>query len=588
MMIMKNSINRAAIMHIPVSQYAFARATNVITIRLRTAQNDIEKVTLFWGDRCCMTNPITTTATIMEVKWQDELYDFYEITLEKIPERFCYYFKLEKGDEWVYYYTDKFTQSLPDIVMEDGYVIEGRSGYYQYPMILKKEVHHIPEWFQNAIIYNIFPDSFATGKREMAVKKEEMIDASGYAHRSELGGTIKGITENLDYIAELGFNCVYLNPIFAAGEYHKYDIMDYYHIDPLLGTDEDFLNLTTRAHELGLKVLIDGVFNHCGWKNPLFMDVVEKGEESPYKNWFYQIPLPVKLPEENESPEYICFAYEKKMPKLNTSNPEVQEYFAKVGSYWITEFHVDGWRLDVANEIDKNFWRSFKRAVLNSKEDAVLIGEVWENAIDWMKPDMMDSAMNYEFRNNCIDLFALQTISVKAFWDQITDMWLRYSDQLSRAQLNLLDSHDVPRFLSICKGDIRLWKLAFVFQSFFPGVPGTFYGDEKAVCGIREKEYRRPMPWDKDTTDITDMLKTILQIRKDWISPDAEWKALYEQSVPELLILDRVSTNRIRVILNTSEKCIDIREYVENGFLLYSEGIKDYYVDAYGFCIIKL
>lgn len=585
---MKNNINKAAILHIPVSQYAFATATDIITIRLRTAKADIDTVTLFWGDRCCETNPITMNQTKMEVRWQDELYDYYEIRLEKVPERFCYYFKLEKENEWIYYYADKFSKELADITLMDGFFIEGRSGYYQYPMILKEEVQHIPEWFQNAVVYNIFPDSFATGKKELKANRQEVVDELGCVHRSELGGTIKGITENLEYIAGLGFNCIYLNPIFAAGEYHKYDIIDYFHIDPVLGTDEDFRKLTDRAHALGMRVLIDGVFNHCGWKNKLFMDVVEKGDSSQYKNWFYHMPLPVKIPTDHETPSYTCFAYEKKMPKLNTSNPEVQKYFAKVGRYWIEEFHIDGWRLDVANEIDKNFWRCFKQSVIAAKKDAVMIGEVWENAIDWLKPDMMDSAMNYDFRNNCIDLFALRRIGVEEFWNHMTDMWLRYSEQISRAQLNLLDSHDVPRFLSICNNDIRLWKIAFVFQSFFPGVPGTFYGDEKGISGLREREYRKAMPWEEDATQLEDMVRNIYQIRRDWITPDAEWKAVYDETVPEILILDRSATGRIRVIINTSEKCIDIRKQVEQGFVLYSEGLKDYYIDTYGFCIVKM
>ena len=245
----------------------------------------------------------------------------------------------------------------------------------------------------------------------------------------------------------MGFTCIYLNPIFIAGEYHKYDVLDYYHIDPCLGTDADFLELVDELHLRGMKIIIDGVFNHCSCDFFAFADVVEKGRDSRYCKWFYKLEFPVVRPQdENEIPGYTCFAYERKMPKLNTSEREVQMYFADVGAYWIKKYHVDGWRLDVANEIDRNFWRRFRAAVKQADPEAVLIGEVWENAQIWLKGDMFDSTMNYEFRRICREYLAsMESNALKAAY-QFGQMLLRYPKILVNGKLNIIYIHDVPRF----------------------------------------------------------------------------------------------------------------------------------------------
>lgn len=378
-------MNRSAILHIPTSQYAFAQDESVFTVRLRAAKGDIDSCKLFWGDRACPKSPVVFEQIEMNIQWQDEYYDFFEITLYEAPKRICYYFRLAKESEWTYYYADEFHKEVPDITLEDGFVIEGRSEYYQYPYIMREEILREPEWFLNATVYNIFPDSFADEYRGISNQKKELFVLDNVKVQSKCGGTITGIRKNLDYIQDLGFNCIYLNPIFMAGEYHKYDILDYFAIDPCMGTGEDFLALTQEIHDRGMHIIIDGVFNHCSWYFPFFDDVVKNGEHSEYADWFYELTFPVERPDEHTSPGYACFAYERKMLKLNTSNPKVQDYFAKVGKYWIENYQVDGWRLDVANEVDKGFWRKFRNAVKAANKEAVLIGEVWENSESWLR-----------------------------------------------------------------------------------------------------------------------------------------------------------------------------------------------------------
>lgn len=562
-------MNRSAVLHIPMSQYAFAEAEDVFTIRIRAAKGDLDSCTLFYGDRACMQSPVVFAETEMKVCWQDKYYDYFEKTITSSPRRICYYFKLCKGEEWTFYYADAFHTELPDMVMEDGFVVEGRSEYYQYPYILREEILEEPEWFLNAVVYNIFPDSFADGYRSICNSKNKIVEIEGQKYRSKCGGTLLGILQNLDYIQGLGFNCIYLNPIFAAGEYHKYDIVDYYNIDPCMGTEEDFRRLTEEIHSRGMHIIIDGVFNHCSWYFPFFEDVIRNGEKSEYTDWFYDLQFPVKRPEtEGETPEYACFAYEPKMPKLNTSNPKVQEYFANVGKYWIEKFHVDGWRLDVANEVDRNFWRNFRKAVKTANPKAVLIGEVWENSESWLKGDAFDSTMNYDFRKHCRDYFAMEKTSASEFAGGMTDMLLRYPIQISRGQLNLLDSHDVARFLSLCKGNKNKWMAAFAYLCMAPGVPSVFYGDEKLIEGVRENEYRSPMPWGKEEVEIEEFVKKVIRIRKDWIAPKDTWKVLEADDKQNFLVIERQGVHVIRAIFHMGEGFVNTEKYYESGSVL--------------------
>ena len=579
-------MNKCAVLHIPASQYAFAQSEDRFVVRLRAGKGDLDRCTLFYGDRACVSSPVRFTSVDMERRYQDELYDFYETTLKDCPRRICYYFQLEKGNEKIYYYADSFHQELPDIIMEDGFVIEGRSEYYQYPYILRSEVVKLPEWFAHAVVYNIFPDSFANGRRSLVEKGKKIIGTDGTLSRSRLGGTIRGITENLDYICDLGFNCLYLNPVFHAGEYHKYDIVDYFHIDPCMGTDEDFLQLTRVVHERGMHIIIDGVFNHCSWYFPQFEDVVQKGEESVYRNWFYDVAYPVVRPEtEDIEPDYACFAYERKMPKLNTSNPEVQDYFARVGSYWIEKFHVDGWRLDVANEVDKNFWRKFRNAVRVANPEAVLIGEVWENAEVWLKGDMFDSVMNYDFRKHCRDFFALQRTTADDFAWNMTDLFLRYPAQVSRGQLNLLDSHDVSRFYSLCREDYGIWQAAFLYLCMAPGVPSVFYGDEKRIAGIREEEYRSAMPWARSCGVEADFVRNVIEIRKKWIAPNDDYKVLWTDQKDKLLVFERDGVHCVRVLIHMGTSPVNVQAYIEGAKILLHKGFEGSTIGYNGYAV---
>lgn len=583
MSIKEEQMDRAAVLHIPLSQYAFAKSEHTLVIRIRAKKKDLSGCDLYYADRACQKTPIEFYRIPMHICAEDACFQYYEAEIHSVYNRICYYFKLMKGLEWTYYYGDRFTERLADFYLE-GQVVDGRSEYYQYPMILKDEIPDVPKWFKTAVVYNIFPDSFASGKRSLKKSVEEKYLEDGRKCRSRLGGTLKGIRENLDYIQGMGFTCLYLNPIFTGGEYHKYDVLDYYHIDPCLGTEADFQELVDELHGRGMKIIIDGVFNHCSWEFFAFEDVAAKGKASRYCKWFYGLEHPVRKPENaDEVPNYTCFAYERKMPKLNTAEREVQTYFADVGAYWIKKYHVDGWRLDVANEIDRNFWRSFRAAVKNADPDAVLIGEVWENAETWLRGDAFDSTMNYEFRRICRDYLAAEPPDAVSIACQFEQMRLRYPTNIVNGQLNLIDSHDVPRFLSLCKGDLGKWKMACILLMLMPGVPSLFYGDERKIQGILETEYRRGMAWE-EKEDVCGFIRELIKIRKEYLDAETDYHPVWEMIQSGVFAFARGNTRcEITVVMNPGEACAMPESGKQR--VLMEEGCRDGRIEQDGYAV---
>lgn len=573
-------MKKEAVLHIPMSQYAYGTDENHVTIRLRVAHDDIKRCTLYYGDRSCRKTPVIFSKQEMYIEAKSTLFDYFQTDLENPYKRLCYYFELDDGKETILYYGEQFAKET----------VDDRSEYYQLPFNHRADIVRPPAWAKDAVIYNIFPDSFATGKRYISGKPTKEAFADGMMTHGKLGGTIRGITENVDYLKELGINAIYINPIFVAGEYHKYDLIDYFHVDPCFGTNEEFKELVDTFHENGIRVIIDGVFNHCGWKFFAFEDVVQNGEKSRYKNWFYGLTFPVVRPENPEDyPGYECFGYERMMPKLNTANPEVEEYFCRVGRYWVEQFHIDGWRLDVASEVNDRFWRRFCREVKEINPEAILIGEVWESANHWLDGTIFDSTMNYDFRRHCRRFFGEHSIDAAEFDSRVTDMRMRYRSQTVFSQLNLLDSHDVSRFLSLCGEEKDRYRLAVIFQMTFPGMPSIFYGDETGVCGILEEEYRHPMPWEKKD-DLFLFFKQLIQLRmQEDILRRGKYRTIFAAKESGLYVYERyLKDARIRILLNMDNQPCDIENLVEKGEILLMKGQKNLELEPRGYLIMKI
>ena len=564
-----------AILHLPMSEYCCGLDERRIVYRLRCARGDLKQVTLFYADTACRVDPILFTAVPMKKLLSDACHDYWQVIVDSPYNRVYYYFLLDDGEKTTLYYSNLFTDRLA----------RDRSEYFKLPFNHRSDIARVPQWVRDAVVYNIFPDSFASGKCEIAGLSHPRRFEQHTVH-GKLGGTLEGVTRNVDYLKTLGINCVYLNPIFAAGEYHKYDLLDYYHVDPCFGGNEAFRAMVSALHAAGIRVIIDGVFNHCGWHFFAFEDVVRNQEKSPYRNWFYNLTFPVHRPETPEEiPGYACFAYERMMPKLNTADPEVQKYFCDVGAYWVREFGIDGWRLDVASEINDGFWRAFRRAVKRENPEALLIGEVWESAGHWLQGDMFDSTMNYDFRKHCCAFFAEKRIDAAEFSGRVTDMLMRYRLQMLPAQLNLLDSHDVSRFLSLCGGNTADYRLAILFMMCFVGMPTVFYGDELGVQGLREEEYRAPMPWSGGDLALLGFFRKAIAMRHELPAlREGDFQMLSADEGSRVLHFRR-STPMCSVTVSVNAGTTDAAIPAQEGKPYWAEGFRDGILAPGGFLV---
>ncbi|MEE1304137.1 MAG: glycoside hydrolase family 13 protein [Agathobacter sp.] len=569
-------MKKEAILHIPLSQYAYSENEHRLAIRIRTARDDIRECALFFGDRCFPGEKIEVTKLPMKVVGSDQIYDYFETIIDTDYTRVCYYFELRDDSQSMYYCERGLVDDI-DV---------SRTEYFQFPFIRREEICRIPEWAKDMVMYHIFPDSFASGKRTLANKPVECriprVGGGISESVTRLGGTLEGVIQNVDYLAEMGINCIYLNPVFAANSYHKYDTIDYFDIDPCFGTKGEMIKLVNICHEHGIRVIFDGVFNHCGPDFFAFADVLKKGRESKYFDWFYDLPDKVEYA---DPPNYAAFAYVKEMPKLNTSNPELEEYLIRVGTYWIQEVGIDGWRLDVANEINHDFWRHFKAAIRKVKPDALMIGEIWEDSWIWLMGDQMDSTMNYRFTYLCTDFFAKQSMSVSDFDQSMQKMICRYPTQVSLAQMNFLDSHDVPRFLSYCNGDRGRMRLAFFYLFMGYGVPSVFYGDEHYLSGVTEAEYRQAMPWDNEDNAYEDFKCWIKLRNTNSCLRNGSYSGVYVDDDNRIYAFCRENEKqRALIVMNNSDKEYKVSQQLSEAVAEYCISIEaGTVIEPYGY-----
>ncbi len=370
-----------------------------------------------------------------------------------------------------------------------------------------------PEWVKNAVFYQIFPDRFA---RSEAVPKPSNIERwdtppTTYGYK---GGDLLGIAENIDYLADLGITALYLNPIFMSAANHRYHTYDYFQVDPILGGNAALRKLLDVAHTRGIRVILDGVFNHASRGFYQFNHALENGAASPYLDWFHFGQFPVNAYGPGK-PNYAAWWELPALPKFNTETPAVREFLWSVGRYWL-EFGIDGWRLDVPEEInDDEFWREFRRQVKTVNPEAYICGEIWTDARRWLQGDQFDSVMNYLFTRACLSFFIRQldisTIQgtgyagrlnqsqdAAIFGATITDLLKFYPPEITAAQLNLLDSHDTARYLNSALGDESALRLATIFQMCYPGAPSIYYGDEIGMAGGKDPDNRRTFPWARE------------------------------------------------------------------------------------------
>lgn len=349
-----------------------------------------------------------------------------------------------------------------------------------------------PAWTKDAVFYQIFPDRFCRSPRYRAVGRF-VPWGSRPTRENMFGGNLAGIEDHLDYIAGLGVNAIYLCPIFKSNSNHRYHTVDYFEIDPVLGTLKDFDRLVKKAHRLGLRIILDGVFNHCSRGFFQFNSLLELGENSPYVDWFHVKGWPLNA--YSGKPNYECWWNYPALPKFNTGCPEVREYLFSVAEYW-TRRGIDGWRLDVPNEIDDDsFWQEFRRRVKAINPEAYIVGEIWDEPSRWLQGDQFDGVMNYIFRKAVMKfLFDENPISVQEFCDRVR---AAFPEGRGDIPMNLLGSHDTTRLLSQPCASLERIKLAYALLFFMPGAACIYYGEELSMKGGKDPDCRRSFPWDE-------------------------------------------------------------------------------------------
>ena len=377
-----------------------------------------------------------------------------------------------------------------------------------------------PEWVQHAVFYQIFPDRFYRSPRTPDMPGVSFKPwGSSPGEQGYQGGDLRGIVDQLDHLRALGINALYLNPIFSSASNHRYHTFDYMQVDPLLGGNEALRELLDEAHAVGIKVVLDGVFNHASRGFWAFHHILENGPASPYIDWFHIHGWPLRPYHYNEHQpmNYAGWWGNAALPKFNTDNPGVRRHLFDVAKYWI-DFGIDGWRLDVPADInDDSFWQEFRRIVKGANPDAYIVGEIWHEAQRWLQGDQFDAVMNYFFGKACVSFFAsrslshdfkhqdyrLNAIDAAAFAGQIDYFLGLYDWQVNLAQLNMLDSHDTPRVLNLMGGDKSALKLAVLMQMTMPGPPCVYYGSEVGLTGGGDPYCRGAFPWhEKETWDL--------------------------------------------------------------------------------------
>jgi cyclomaltodextrinase len=456
-----------------------------------------------------------------------------------------------------------------------------------------------PDWVKDAIFYQIFPDRFAKSGRNPASNLPfESWDSPPTVYGFK-GGDLYGVIEKLDYLQELGINAIYFNPVFASASNHRYHTFDYFNIDPLLGGNDALRNLLDEAHKRGVRVVLDGVFNHASRGFWQFHHVLENGEGSPYVNWFYFDPERLKRRRrwgaypatgelhalQNGEESLKAIGYQAwwnlpALPKFNTKTPAVREFLFSVAEYWV-KFGIDGWRLDVPGEIDDDeFWREFRRRVRAINPEAYIVGEIWDEAQRWLQGDQFDAVMNYLFTAASLSFFAgshldmhivaqaggikdrVHHMQALDFANEVDRILNIYPVDITESQLNLLDSHDMPRFLSCVSGDKNSLKLAWLFMFTISGAPCLFYGDEIGMDGGHDPECRKAFPWDESKwdKDLLEYAKSCIALRKEYQSlRRGRYKRLYAEGEVMSYIRSYKREN-IMVAFNVSndEKMIEL------------------------------
>ena len=587
-------MNTSAIYHRPESEFAYLYNKATMHIRLQTAREDVKAVYLVHGDPYLVNKEQWYQKKVpMQKLLSTQLHDYWQISVGAKFRRIAYGFIVEGvdgttafyGDQGIFPATEEYL-STPNL-------------YYRLPYFHQTDRVKVPEWVKQTVWYQIFPERFANGDTTNDPKDTLAWGSEEPTPFNFFGGDLQGVRDHLDHLVDLGVNGLYFCPIFKATSNHKYDTEDYFTIDPAFGDDETFKALVEECHARGIKVMLDAVFNHIGDNSPQWQDVIENGEKSKYADWFHIHEFPVSYTEGDNFEDakdltYDTFAFTPHMPKLNTANPEVQEYLLSIAKYWIEKFDIDAWRLGVANEVDHAFWKKFRQTCDAAKKDFYILGEIWHSSQRWLQGDEFDAVMNYAFTDAIKAYFVKDEIPLTKMVAQMNQQLMLYRMQTNQVQLNVLDSHDTPRLLTEVAGDKDLARQIMAFTYLQMGVPCVYYGTEYAMEGEFDPGCRKCMVWDEKDQDLEmyEFMKLLIAFRKDYqpilSEGSLEWLAVDDRTgiislarqLEDRLLVSTFNTGDQPVTMPVSERTVLSQNTQENqilpkGFVItYWEGVE--------------
>lgn len=613
-----------------------------VTLRLSAPSGSLDSVTIRTSDRNANAQ---SQYPMQKVTNSPDGLDYWEatVTVPPRPTLFYYRFILRKGDTISFYEDDARDENGNfDFARKGGpgvLLTESRDQSWQITVYTPDFT--TPQWIHDAVIYQIFPDRFRNGDKSNDPKDgdevfygnlplrfhktwNEMVEdfknePGGLPNRDFFGGDLKGIQEKLPYLKDLGVTAIYLNPIFQARSNHRYDTEDYLKIDKYLGTEDDWNALVEAAKAQGIRLILDGVFNHVSSDGPYF-DRYRRYDGEPgacedvkskYRNWFFfrkpgeKEPKDACVDDGKGQTYYESWAGFDSIPKLNNANPQVRDFIYKspdsVARTWIRN-GASGWRLDVAGEIDDGgetsmYWEEFRDAVKSTNPDAVIIGEIWDDVSPWVTGTQFDSTMNYRLRSALLGYTILkpfrdndvnwQPLMPSQLDSAIMSMLEDYPPQATEAMMNLMDSHDTSRLLYVVGNDKQSQQLAAFLQFMMPGAPTIYYGDEIALNAPSNKDQddpynRAPYPWPDETgsyynppdPEMFNYYRGLAKLRAD--NPalrNGSYRALLTDDKAGVYAFLRTSSgNVVVVIANRSELdqpfSVDVQGYLLDNLIL--------------------
>lgn len=582
---MRPLLNRRALFSDTTAQYVTPMeptAYDVVTIRFRTARNNVDRVFFVHQGQ----------KHLMQKAMSNEIFDYYTYQLQLENEKVSYYFEIQAGKLTGYYDVRGLVQEINE--------------YYDFTII---PGFRTPDWAKGAVMYQIYVDRFCNGDSTNDVQTGEYCyigeqvnhvgDWNRYPAQMDVrefyGGDLQGVLDKMDYLQDLGVEVIYFNPLFVSPSNHKYDIQDYDYIDPHFGrivdergellqegqkenreatryinrvtnranleaSNELFIKVVEEAHRRGMRVILDGVFNHCGSFNK-WMDrerIYENAEgyekgayvsaDSPYRNYF-------DFHNQNAWPyntSYDGWWGHDTLPKLNyEGSKELLAYVLRIAKKWVSPpFHADGWRLDVAAdlghspEFNHHFWQEFRRAVKEANPEAVIIAEHYGSTRDWLQGNEWDTVMNYDAFMEPVTWFltGMEKHSddfredllgnADSFWGAMRHHSASFSMPGWQVAMNELSNHDHSRFLTrtnhkvgrtdtlgpeAAEQDVSeaVFREAVVMQMTWMGAPTIYYGDEAGVCGFTDPDNRRTYPWGQENHKLIQFHKDIIRLRKE-------------------------------------------------------------------------